>query len=104
MKVVQSWSTTDGKGIAGYHWWCPACEMHHLFVVREYHPGRPVWEFNGDEESPSVKPSIRATICNKPTKDCHVFLTDGKIVYQDDCYHPLKGQTIPMVPVEKWPY
>lgn len=93
------------KTPAGYHWWCPACKMHHSFSVRLWREnGNPVWEFDGNEETPTVKPSIRATIQDQPRKDCHVFLTAGQIQYQSDCYHSLAGQTVPMVQVKDWPY
>jgi hypothetical protein len=29
-----------------------------------------------------------------PERQCHSFVTDGKIQFLPDCYHSLKGQTV----------
>lgn len=105
MKVLEGFVTETDGPIAGYHWWCPGCEMHHMFAIRVYRTGsNPVWEFNGNEEHPTVTPSIRTTLQDQPRKECHVFLTDGIIDFQGDSWHRLAGQKVPMVLIEQWDY
>lgn len=67
----------------GYYWlfWCPACLTNHWWDSR--------WSFNGDEESPTVTPSILVE-----STGCHLFLTDGRISYLSDCGHALAGKNI----------
>jgi len=88
-------------GLHAFH--CPACGCCHGPNER--------WDFNGDYEKPTFKPSIlvRGT---KPISDdeaerimcgehiepiplvCHSFVTDGKIQFLTDCTHELAGQTV----------
>ena len=65
---------------------CPACREGHYFDTR-------IWTFNGDMDKPTVRASILTHI-NDSQKRCHSFITDGKIEFQGDCAHSLKGQTV----------
>lgn len=84
-----------------YFWYCPGCKEIHGVPVRT--EPRPCWTFNGDVDKPTFRPSVRHFI--PADKDdgtpeettCHYFITDGNIVFQNDCPHELKGQTVPMV-------
>lgn len=85
---------------------CPGCECCHYFNDK--------WNFNGNFESPTVTPSILVrgfrpvtdeeverimggeVITPVPTV-CHLYLTDGKIHYLDDCTHKLACQIVEMV-------
>jgi hypothetical protein len=53
------------------------------------------WTFNGDFDKPTFSPSL---LVRYPWKDkdrrCHLFLTDGKIKYMNDCSHNMSGETI----------
>lgn len=95
---------------------CPGCnDIHDL----PFKPGEPSgWEFNGDVEKPTIRPSILTTSghytkyhrpgdsCWCKTEDaqdtdgvfccyrCHSFVTDGMIQFLDDCTHDLAGQTV----------
>lgn len=77
-----------------YIFWCLGCRCAHYFKV-------PPWIFNGDMEKPTVRASILvrgvvdAATDPTPTR-CHLFLTDGRIDFLNDCTHHLKGQTVPM--------
>lgn len=78
----------------GFH--CPGCSHLHSFSTGS---GAPInWSFNGDVNSPTFSPSL---LVNKdhPNSRCHLFLTDGKIHYQADCYHDLKNQVVDMVDI-----
>jgi len=79
--------------------WCPGCEVKHSVTVE--HPDNPsqcAWGFNKDYDKPTFTPSIKTTL--PPTvedgtsKICHLFLTDGKLQFLSDCWHPLANQTV----------
>jgi hypothetical protein len=78
-----------------YWFFCPGCKRSHAFTVGppKRGPEDPRWEFNGDFDKPTFKPSL---LCNKdyPESRCHSFVTDGKIEFLGDCWHELKGQTV----------
>jgi hypothetical protein len=65
--------------------WCPAC------LGRHWWDGR--WSWNGDLERPTVRPSVETAATG-----CHLFLTDGRVTYTDDCRHPLAGRTVTLEP------
>lgn len=74
---------------------CPGCGCMHWFKTTG---NSPRWTFNGDVEKPTITPSIVAD----PNGDrrCHSFVTDGMIQFLSDCWHNLKGQTVPLPPCE----
>lgn len=78
---------TDARGPQRlYSFHCPGCEYGHSFEV-------PRWTWNGSYDKPTFRPSL---LCNKdyPDSRCHSFVTDGKIQFQNDCWHKLAGQTV----------
>lgn len=56
------------------------------------------WQWNGSLDKPSFTPSL---LCDASTPEyrCHLYVTDGKIIYCEDCHHELKGQTVDMVDI-----
>ena len=54
------------------------------------------WEFNGNYEKPTFRPSMLLN-SNMSGKRNHFFVTDGKIEYLADSEHDLAGTTIDMV-------
>lgn len=102
----------DGIQSYGYHWWCPGCEGHHGVPVK----GSKAWGFNGDEEKPTLTPSVLVTSghfagpgdcwCTyeerfgKPAPfkcdRCHCFIRNGMIEFLSDCSHALAGKTVPI--------
>lgn len=66
--------------------WCPACAAHHWFDSR--------WEFDGDVEEPTVRPSILV-----PSGGCHLYLSGGVISYLPDCGHSLAGKSVECPPL-----
>lgn len=82
---------------------CPACGCCH-------EPNNQ-WQFNGDLDKPTFRPSILVTgtvpvtdeqierimagekIEPVPTR-CHSYVTDGKIEFLSDCTHAMAGQTV----------
>lgn len=73
--------TTEGLWL----FWCPGCEEYHSFDNR--------WTKNGTDERPTFTPSL---LYATKTPRCHLWLTDGVLVYLEDCEHHLKGQRVPL--------
>ena len=97
---------------------CPGCNSLHSITVNCENS----WEWNGDLEKPTIKPSILvvgthltsrgetdynnwvdAGFPNRNVKifesvetRCHSFITDGMIQFLSDCSHNLAGQTVPL--------
>lgn len=99
---------------------CPGCKVRHVINTNPNY----LWEFNGDIDRPTIKPSILVKSghymqghkgqcwCDynkehsedpSPFKcyQCHSFVTDGKIQFLDDCTHELTGQTVEMLDKEE---
>lgn len=74
---------------------CPGCnEVHPYRIARGKGEGpeRPVWKFNGSLERPTFTPSL---LCNQGRPDvCHLYLTDGQIIFCGDSHHALAGKTV----------
>lgn len=101
---------------------CPGCEhAHAVRVNRGPDTPHPCWEWNGDINKPTFKPSIMVTsmMATPPVTPenleewkrapwsqtriqsvCHSFVTDGRIQFLGDCTHPLAGQTVDLPPWE----
>lgn len=92
--------------------WCPACDEFHRVGIDTPHG----WTWDGNEDAPTIDPSIRVTAVQwkindrfyRPTHGkvesgektcCHSFVRAGQWQYLDDCTHELAGQTVPMVPI-----
>lgn len=93
----------DSGDIVGYLFACPGCKESHAFNKNK----KMLWEFNGDFENPTLKPSYRTWGKRFPKKGedkrdpnnwpdflCHSFIRDGKIQFLNDCTHELKGKTV----------
>ena len=83
---------------------CPGCNTNHrihvsMAVQMPKGADHPIWEWNGNDELPTITPSIRVWAGvykdgqNKPYC-CHSFIKDGKIQFLGDCTHYLVGQTV----------
>lgn len=88
-------------------YWCQGCNKHH--GVWTSNNSNPRWDWNGSLEKPTFSPSLlhrgvtyekneRGIPDLKTMKEmvCHVFITDGKIQYLNDCTHELAGRTVEM--------
>jgi hypothetical protein len=98
---------TDAHG-EEYRWFgCPGCKDIHMLPVT----GARAWQYNGNDNSPTFKPSILAQGVEEFSDDeyarvmagekipprpcvCHSFVTDGRIQFLGDCTHDLKNQTV----------
>jgi hypothetical protein len=81
--------TSDGQpdGI-DYYFYCPGCDALHCF--RTNNSRGPNWEFDGEMEIPTVKPSLLV----QGEIRCHLFITIGKLQFLDDCEHKLVGHVV----------
>jgi hypothetical protein len=68
-----------------YIFWCPGCECGHIYFSN--------WNFNQNIDKPTFTPSL---LNWNETSRCHLFLTDGKIHYCNDCTHSLAGKIVDM--------
>jgi|SRR6185503_3121101 len=86
--------------LLGYMMQCPGCKGHHAIYTEQPNSQKAKWEFNGDLEFPTFKPSVLVTWDEgeEHVKNiCHFYVTDGKIIFQPDCTHELKGQTVDLL-------
>jgi len=73
--------------VFGHMIFCPGCRCGHLFDHR--------WHFNGNLEKPTFQGSMLVNQDDPQTR-CHSHVTDGMIQFLGDCFHELKGQTVPL--------
>lgn len=82
----------------GWLFWCPGCGEPHRFSDG--------WAFSGTPESPTFQPSLAVLGFNpdgsRGPNRCHLFVTAGRIQYQQDCVHLLAGKTVPMETVDRF--
>lgn len=98
-----------------YFFMCPGCnDAHHIATSNKVWKDRYVWQFNGDIDKPTFRPSIvmkTGTYVDPNIKGdpqwlkehshlCHSFVTDGKIQFLSDCSHKLAGQTVDLPELE----
>jgi hypothetical protein len=106
--------TVEGGLVA---FWCPGCDEAHNLRVRINGTPSPSWDFNGDGDKPTFRPSVLVTGTERLSEEehaavmrgehfepikvvCHSFITDGTIQFLNDCTHALAGQTVPL---PDWP-
>lgn len=96
MSVVQEVKTSDGDHY-GWAVQCPGCQSAHFYDQR--------WTFNGDMEKPTFLPSlnikIEPTDRQRPNKVCHSNVTDGRIMFHNDCTHILAGESRMLLDFDK---
>lgn len=87
----------------GYAHWCPGCQHAHIFHTVRIDSG-PCWDFDGNLERPTFRPSMREfwpAHNGKPERTlCHYFLRNGEIDFLgDSTEHELRGK----VPLPDFP-
>ena len=100
MKLQPITSAAHPNKIVGYRFFCPGCkELHHYSIVGATHP---VWDFDGNLESPTFSPSLRITGGFADDPDiCHLTLTSGLFHFYPDSTHELSGKQD--IPLEEYP-
>ena len=74
---------------------CPGCGRLHILNLDQSE--RPCWSFNGDDDRPTISPSINAWVegpAGQIRSRCHSFVEAGRIRFLPDCMHELAGQTV----------
>lgn len=75
------------SGIKYVYYWCPGCKCAHSVPVER-------WHWNGNEESPTLEPSMRHYIPEHNDQPeittCHYHLRKGILEYCGDGQHELK--------------
>lgn len=74
---------------------CPGCQENHFFRVRG---SGTIWVWDGSMTFPTFTPSLLVNR-DHPERRCHLFVRRGQIEFLHDCWHALKGKTVPMEPV-----
>jgi len=74
---------------------CPGCGHAHVVDNR--------WSFNDNFDKPTFKPSVLVSKDDHKRR-CHSFVTDGNIIFLNDCHHNLAGQTVelPDLDPDEW--
>lgn len=86
-----------------YH--CHHCGLHSIPVLIGRKEDKS-WEWNGDHEKPTVKPSVNHFYPdshyeqhpNCPKYRCHYFISNGNIEYCSDCTHEHAGKVMALIP------
>ena len=77
---------------------CPGCGEDHGVWVNKPNPANQArWTWNQSVTKPTFHPSILVQV---PDRRCHSYVTDGNIRFLPDCFHELKGKTVPLPPWE----
>lgn len=67
---------------------CPGCNHTHSVPAKR-------WNWNGSLEKPTLSPSVKhffPAAHGRPEETiCHYHITDGKIIFCNDCKHTLRG-------------
>lgn len=57
------------------------------------------WMWNGCVEKPTLRPSILNDFRPHNSLRCHTWITDGQVIFLDDCTHELRGKTLDLLDV-----
>jgi hypothetical protein len=98
--LLKPFTNDTGIGGCGYCFKCPGCKDWHCLSVRPNTlPNGAGWVFNGDFERPTFQPSVLSTVTFESGEKevCHLFVTDGNLIFLGDCTHELAGKTQPML-------
>jgi hypothetical protein len=69
----------------------PAGKLTLPVIIKGKREGTGNWTWNGDTESPTIRPSVLTT--NHEFR-CHSWINDGNAQFLPDCSHELVGQTV----------
>lgn len=79
----------------------PLSTLHIPVILKGKREGTGNWTWNGDTEKPTLRPSILNDFRKHDPDGMvnHIWITDGNVIFLDDCTHELAGQTLPMLDV-----
>jgi Family of unknown function (DUF6527) len=99
-------ATDQPTGEETLYFWCPGCRSGHMYRIKRAtgDTQKALWSWNGNKDKPTFTPSLLYYTTNPTTNQresiCHLFVTDGMIIYCVDSQHHLAGKTIPMVDLD----
>ncbi len=112
-RVLEKRENSDGS--VYYCFWCPGCKEYHGYLVRPKGKEGPGvhWFFDENMELPSFTPSLlmfrfklnpdgityKIPYERGETK-CHLWVTNGRILFCADCKHDLAGKTVDMIDLD----
>src|SRR5687768_14816267 len=97
-KILHRIAQKPGWLAPDFMFWCPGCNMGHPLFVTHPNTGGSQWTFNGNEDKPTVTPSLVLESAPGARPRCHVIVTDGMLHFLGDCEHEFAGKVVPMVP------
>ena len=107
MAKVRELINENGDTI-GYVFYCPGCKCrHHYYVNKSLSDAPGKWVFNGNVDNPTFTPSLVNTTGSYaepsfidppeiPPTRCHLYVTNGVIVFCGDSTHELAGKSVAM--------
>lgn len=103
-------SWTDGDRSGSYQalkFKCPGCASAdktglHMLPVSGDSNGKPMWDYDGNDDAPTLSPSILTRTGPNESFVCHSYIRAGMIEFLADSTHELAGQTVPLPPLEDW--
>lgn len=116
MKLRPHKSGSIGREDRGYEFWCQGCAKTHYvptWASSRSNRGNPIYDFNGDIESPTFRPAITTMhttgewiddgfhgkvwiATTRPVPYCIVTITNGMLRYSRDCGHYLARHNVEM--------
>lgn len=94
----------ENNQTVGYLFNCPGCGGH-VVHVKPYKNGIGAsWTWNGDLDKPTFRPSVLSKVIRADgtiSYVCHLWVTDGNLLYLNDCTHEYSGQMIEMEEIEE---
>lgn len=69
------------------------------FILKDSRKGTCCWTWNGDTESPTLKPSILTTSTFENFR-CHSWINDGFVQFLSDCTHEYARKNLELLDVE----
>jgi hypothetical protein len=69
-------------------------------IIKGTREGTGCWTWNGSTTAPTLRPSVLTTAHDYR---CHSWINDGAAQFLGDCSHDMRGQTVPLNPVEDAP-
>lgn len=94
MARARLWPNKEtGQNLA---WFCPGCQCTHIVAIKPHtQKNGASWEFNGDFERPTLRPSVMSP-------ECHCHITDGQADFRcGGNSHALDGQVVDLPEYEE---
>jgi hypothetical protein len=90
----------EGLPPAGWQFQCPGCKRIHSVYVEHPNVLGLTWQFNGNESSPTFRPSLMLSDPVSKKVFCHSVITDGQAAFDGGNPHTGAGKTLPIPEIE----